>query len=34
MRQVLDSCVGLKWIFTETDSNLARTLRDDYRNKE
>jgi predicted nucleic acid-binding protein len=32
MRQVLDSCVGLKWIFTETDSNLARKLRDEYRN--
>lgn len=31
MKYVLDSCVGLKWIFTETGSDTARKLRDEYR---
>ena len=32
MRYVLDSNVGLKWVFQETDSDRARRLRDDYIN--
>ena len=32
MMYVLDSCVGLKWIFLEADSDIARKLRDDFTN--
>jgi predicted nucleic acid-binding protein len=32
MMYVLDSCVGLKWIFLEADSEIARKLRDDFTN--
>lgn len=32
MRFVLDSCVGLKWLITETDSDQALRIRDDFRN--
>jgi predicted nucleic acid-binding protein len=31
MRLVLDSSVGLKWIFIETGTDKARKLRDEYR---
>lgn len=32
MKLILDSSVGLKWIFIESGSDKARKLRDDYRN--
>ena len=32
MMYVLVSCVGLKWIFLEADSEIARKLRDDFTN--
>jgi len=32
MKYVLDSCVGVKWVLIETDTDKARRLRDDYGN--
>ena len=32
MKYVLDSCVGLKWIFAETGSDKALKIRDDFLN--
>jgi predicted nucleic acid-binding protein len=32
MRRVLDASVALKWVLTETDSDKALRLRDDFRN--
>ena len=33
MKYVLDACVALKWVLVETDTDRARQLRNDYRQK-